>query len=63
MKGTLVVKVKSEIDSYAFESLEDKIRNLLEKEGIDAEIEDFATGNITVTRKEEMGKKENKKER
>ena len=63
MTGKLIITVKSEIDVYTFESLEDKIRNLLEEEGIYAEIEDLATGNTTVTRKEEMGKKENKKER
>lgn len=58
MARRLIVIVKSEVDGYTFERLEDKIRDVLEEEGIDAEIEDFATGNTTVTRKEEMGKKE-----
>jgi len=58
MARRLIVIVKSEVDGYTFERLEDRIRDVLEEEGIDAEIEDFATGNTTVTRKEEMGKKE-----
>ena len=31
------------------------IRDLLEKEGVEAEIEDLYTGNTTVTRKEKIG--------
>lgn len=57
MTGKLTIVVNSDVCGYTFEKLEDRIRDLLEEEGIDAKIEDFVTGNITVTRKEEMGRK------
>lgn len=55
MKEDINIRVKTRLDASIFEILEDKIRDLLEKEGIDAEIHDLVTGNITVTRKDEMG--------
>ena len=54
MPGELVVKIESDVDNHTFEILEDKIRDLLESEGLMGEIEDNATGNTTRTRKEEL---------
>ncbi len=54
MPGELTVKIESDIDNYNFEVLEDKIRDLLESEGLMGEVEDKVTGNITRTRKEEL---------
>lgn len=56
MPGELTVKIESEIDNYNFEVLEDKIRDLLESEGLMGEVEDKVTGNTTRTRKEEVEK-------
>lgn len=56
--GELIVKIKSNVDGYTFEKVEDRIRDLLEEEGIEGDILCSATGNTTLTRKEEMGKKE-----
>lgn len=56
--GELTVKIKSDVDGYTFEKIEDRIRDLLEEEGIEGEISCSVTGNTTLTRKEEMGKKE-----
>lgn len=50
MIGSIRVLVKSDVDTSVFEALEDKIRDLLEKEGLKAEIHDYVTGNTTVTR-------------
>ncbi len=50
MIGSLKVFVKSDVDASVFEKLEDKIRDLLEKEGLKAEIYDYVTGNTTVAR-------------
>lgn len=50
MAGTIKILVKSDVDTSVFEKLEDKIRDLLEKEGLEAEIYDYVTGNTTVTR-------------
>lgn len=58
MTGNMSIEIKSDMDTYALEMLEDKIRNLLEREGIDAEILDQETGNTTVTSREEMEKTE-----
>ena len=55
MPGELTVKIESNVDNYTFEVLEDKIRDLLESEGLTGEIEDKVTGNTTRTRKEELG--------
>ena len=55
MPGGLVVKIESDVDNHTFEILEDKIRDLLESEGLMGEIEDNITGNTTRTRKEELG--------
>ena len=49
--GELVVRIKSDVENHTFEILEDKIRDLLESEGLMGEIEDEVTGNITKTRK------------
>ena len=54
MSGELTVKIESNVDNHTFEILEDKIRNLLESEGLMGEIEDKVTGNTTRTRKEEL---------
>lgn len=54
MPGELTIKIESEVDNYTFEVLEDKIRNLLESEGLMGVIEDKVTGNTTRTRKEEL---------
>jgi hypothetical protein len=55
MSGELTVKIESDVDNYTFEVLEDKIRDLLESEGLMGDIEDKVTGNITRTRREELG--------
>lgn len=55
MPGELTVKIESDVDNCTFEILEDKIRNLLESEGLMGEVEDKVTGNTTRTRKEELG--------
>lgn len=57
MQGSLTVEIKSDVDAYVFENIEDRIRDLLEEEGLVGEIEDDVTGNSTVTRNEELGKK------
>lgn len=54
MPGELTIKIESDVDNYTFEVLEDKIRNLLESEGLMGVIEDKVTGNTTRTRKEEL---------
>lgn len=54
MPGELTVKIESDVDNCTFEILEDKIRDLLESEGLMGEIEDMVTGNTTRTRKEEL---------
>lgn len=56
--GELTVKIKTTLDGYTFEKIEDLIRDLLEEEGIEGEITCSVTGNTTVTRREEMHKKE-----
>lgn len=55
MPGELTVKIESDVDNCTFEILEDKIRNLLESEGLMGEIEDKVTGNTTRTREKEFG--------
>lgn len=57
MEGKFVITVEPNVDGYTLEKLEDKIRNVLEEEGVYAEIDDLYTGNVTVTRRGEMGKK------
>lgn len=54
MPGELTIKIESGVDNCTFEILEDKIRDLLESEGLMGEIEDKVTGNTTRTRKEEL---------
>ena len=54
MPGELIVKIESDVDNHTFEILEDKIRDLLESEGLMGGIEDNVTGNTTRTRKEEL---------
>ncbi len=54
MPGELTIKIESDVDNCTFEILEDKIRDLLESEGLMGEIEDKVTGNTTRTRKEEL---------
>lgn len=56
MAGILKVTVMSIVDTETYEKLEDRIRDLLEEEGIEGIIEDFRTGNITRTRKEMLKK-------
>lgn len=58
--GEILIKVESDMTEYVFESLEEDIRNLLESQGIKAEIFDYVTGNTTKTRRGMMGKNENK---
>lgn len=55
MSGELTIKIESDVDNCTFEILEDKIRDLLESEGLMGEIEDKVTGNTTRTRKKELG--------
>ena len=55
MPGELIIKIESDVDNCTFESLEDRIRDLLGAEGLMGEIEDKVTGNTTRTRKEELG--------
>jgi len=57
--GEIVIKVETDVTEYVFETLEDDLRNLLESQGIRAEIFDSVTGNNTKTRKGMMGKNEN----
>ena len=54
MPGELTIKIESDVDNHTFEILEDKIRSLLESEGLIGEIEDKVTGNTTRTRKKEL---------
>lgn len=54
MPGELTIKIESDVDNYTFEVLEDKIRDLLESEGLMGEIEDKVTGNTVRMRKEEL---------
>ena len=54
MPGELTVKIESDVDNCTFEILEDKIRGLLESEGLIGEIEDKVTGNTTRTREKEF---------
>lgn len=63
MTEELKIKILSNADSHTFEKLEDRFRDLLEQEGIEGEIEDSKTGNTTMTRKEEIGKKADKSAR
>lgn len=57
--GEILIKVESDMAEYVFETLEDDIRNLLESQGIKAEIFDNVTGNTTKTRRGMFGKNEN----
>ncbi len=57
--GEIVIKVESDMTEYVFETLEDDIRNLLESQGINAEIFDSATGNSTRTQKGMIDKNKN----
>lgn len=57
-KGEIIIKIESDISEYVFDGLEEDIRNLLESQGIKAEILDSATGNTTRTRRGMMGKNE-----
>ena len=47
--GKLTIRVKAPITSEEAEELEEKIRDLLRANGIDATIEDSITGNTTLT--------------
>ena len=47
--GRLIIKLKAPITSEEAEELEEEIRDLLRKNGVDATIEDSITGNTTVT--------------
>ncbi len=58
-KGVIEIDIKSDISEYVFELLEEEIRNLLEGNGISANIFDHRTGNSLQTRKGMMGKNEN----
>lgn len=57
--GEIVIKVESDLTEHVYEALEDDIRNLLESNGIRADIYDSVTGNTTKTRKGMMGKNRN----
>lgn len=57
--GEIVIKVESNVTEHIFEKLEDDVRNLLEGQGIGAEIFDSVTGNTTRTRRDMMGKNDN----
>lgn len=48
-EGTVIITVKTLITPEAFEKLEDKLKELLEKERLEATIDDLVTGNSTVT--------------
>ena len=56
--GEIIIRVESDMTEFVFETLEDDIRNLLESQGIKAEIYDNVTGNITKTRRGMFGKNE-----
>lgn len=56
MAGELRITISSDIDTEVFEELEDKIRDLLEQEGLEGVIEDFRTGNTTRTRDEDTSR-------
>ncbi len=58
--GEIVIKVESDLTEYVYEDLECDIRNLLESNGIRADIYDSVTGNNTKTRKGMMGNSSNK---
>ena len=57
--GEIVIKVELDMTEYAYEVLEDDIRNLFERKGIKADIFDSVTGNSTRTREGMMAKSEN----
>ncbi len=48
-EGRIVIAVKTLITPEAFEKLEDKLKELLENERLEAVIDDLVTGNTTVT--------------
>jgi hypothetical protein len=57
--GEIIIKIESDLTEYVYEGIEDDIRNLLESNGIRADIYDSVTGNNTKTRKGMMGKNQN----
>lgn len=57
--GEIIIKIESDLTEYVYEGLEDDIRNLLESNGVHADIYDSVTGNTTKTRKGMMGKNRN----
>lgn len=57
--GEIIIKIESDLTEYVYECIEDDIRNLLESNGIRADIYDSVTGNNTKTRKGMMGKNQN----
>lgn len=57
MTKEIKIIIDSNVDICVYEELEDKIRYLLEQEGLEGTIEDSRTGNTIMTRKEEIGQK------
>ena len=47
-KATITIKVKSLLNSEAYEELEEKLRMFFTNEGIEVEMENSATGNSAV---------------
>lgn len=45
--GEIIIKVESDLTEYVYEGIEDDIRNLLESNGIRADIYDSVAGNNT----------------
>ena len=50
-KPIIRITIKTSLTPGAYEKLEEKIKDLLEQENIQAEIYDDMTGNITQTRR------------
>ncbi|MDP2755497.1 MAG: hypothetical protein Q8P40_14060 [Nitrospirota bacterium] len=49
MLQQIIINIKTPITPEAHEKFEDKLKELLEKEGLEAIIDNLATGNSTVT--------------
>lgn len=49
MMQQIIITIKTPITPEAFEKLEDKLKELLENERLEAIIDDMVTGNSTVT--------------
>ena len=49
MEQQIIITIKTPITPETHEKLEDKLKGLLEKEGLEATIQNLTTGNSTVT--------------